>query len=120
MKIKATQVKTHDGSDFVPAGITKVRPLIVEAVRQTMLIYGVKKFDVGFMPFGSVTTYVPKVGDIEGLPPRPAVLDQAIREVFRNLAPVLFIHGIMTVELTDLTEEELKQLAELWKEVANG
>jgi len=120
MKVKGFVSRSAEGLDFVPAGISKITPMVLDSVKEIMIMYGVSRFDVGFLPFGSVTTYVPKVADIKNLPPRPAVLDQAIREVFKNLAPVIFMHGIMVVELTDFTDEELKNITKLWQEVTNA
>jgi hypothetical protein len=120
MRVKGFVSRTPEGLDFVPAGMVKLNPRIIDMVKDLMLMYGVRKFDVGFMPFGNVTTYTPKVADIEGLPERPPTLTQALKEVFKNLAPILFIHGVMGVELAEFTDEDLQKVKDLWKEVNNA
>jgi len=117
VKVKGMLAKTTGGTGFVPDAISPVREVVVDAVKAFMVSYGVAKFDVGFAPFGGVTTYRPSVADMLGLPKRPTVLEQAMVEVFKTLAPCLFLHGVMSVELTDLEAEDLDGIKKLWQAV---
>ena len=120
MKVRASIARAQSGVDYIPAGMAVIQPRIVDTVREFLVTYGVSRFDVGLSPFGGVTTYKPQVADIEGLGERPPILTQAMREVFRNLAPVLLMHGVVSIELTEVTDDDKAAIRKIWDEVNNG
>jgi hypothetical protein len=118
MKAKISIAKTKEGKSFVPRGVEGARTQLVNAVQLIMAAYGVSKFDVGYTPFGGVVMYNPSVEAIKDHElKRPDVLDIILPETFKNLAPILFTHGVMRIELDEFTDEDILGIKKTWNQV---
>jgi hypothetical protein len=117
MKAKISVAKASDGGTFIPRGTEGAQTAVVNAAQEVMLAYGVGKFDVGYTPFGGVALYKPSVEDIEGHElKRPDVLNIILPETFKHLAHILFIHGVMRIELEEFTEEDITAIKKTWNQ----
>jgi hypothetical protein len=118
MKAKVSVAKAADGERFIPKGTDGAQAAVINATQEVMMAYGIGKFDVGYTPFGGVALYNPSLEDIKGHElKRPDVLNIILPETFKHLASVLFVHGVMRIELDEFTEEDIEAIKKTWNQI---